>query len=303
MGSKKLGANWTDFCWQGLELEVPADWELGAASGHHESGYIRLDDPDMVRLEMRWEKAKGKVTAKEVVDNHIKEAQKEVKRSKQSFKTKRDLSLVDLEGIDHECFSFDAEFQSFGMVRRCGECKRNTFVRVMYRKGDPIRPVVKRIFESLSDHPAGDGVKWRFFDFAFDSPASMTLKERTLKTGCLEMLFVRRKDEVEYARVSLASLQMKKKKLKEWFEEFYNKRLRAYRCSSQEEIFRGHKSLVYTGEARLLRPVTTLFRIRRDLWARVWWCEDSDKLFVFRVTAKTKQTPDYAKFVETIRCH
>ncbi|MEW6355373.1 MAG: hypothetical protein AB1696_03530 [Planctomycetota bacterium] len=303
MGLKKSDANWTTFCWEGFEVEVPADWELGAASGGYESGYIRLDDPDMVRFEMRWEKARGKVTAKDVVDNHIKQAEKEAKRSGQNVKTKRDLSLIRLEGCDCECFSFDAELQSFGLVRRCGECKRNVFARVMYRKGEPMRKVAQRLFESLRDHPSGEGVNWRFFGFAFESPVGMRLKERSLKTGCLEMLFTRGKDELEYARVSLAGLQLQKKKLKAWFEEFYNKRLRAYRCRSKEEIFRGHKSLAYTGEAKLLRPITTLLRLRRDLWARVWWCEESDKLFVFRATAKAKQMSEYAKFVETIRCH
>lgn len=286
-----------------MSMDVPADWELGAASGDAESGYVRLDDNDMVRLEMRWEKSKGKVTAEEVVGNHLKQAEKDAARAKQKTRSKRDLSLVKLDGVDYECFSFDAEFQSLGMVRRCEQCKRSLFVRVMYRKGESIRSAVKRIFGSLRDHAGGDAVRWHFFDFEFETPTGAVLKERSLKTGCLEMLFRRGRDEMEVARVSLAEIQLQKKALKSWFEEFYSKRLRGYACSCEEEEFRGHKSLVYTGQAKTLRPITTLLRIRRDLRARVWRCEESDKLFIFRVTARAAETPELMAFEEGVRCH
>jgi len=301
--AKTIGAEWTDFCWHGVSVDVPADWELGAASGTADSGYIRLDDTDMVRLEMRWEKSKRKLTAKDVVTNHLKQAEKEAKQARQKVRSKRDISFVKLDGVDYECFSFDAEYQSFGMVRRCEECQRSVFIRVMYRKGDSIRAAAKRIFRSLRDHPSGDTVRWHFFDLEFETPCEAELKERSLKTGCLEMLFKRGRDELEFARVSLAEMQLQKKSLKSWFEEFYSKRLRAYRASCEEEEFRGHESLVYTGKARLLYPIVTLLRIRRDLWARVWHCPESDKLYVYRVTAKPAETPELAAFADRIDCH
>lgn len=303
MGSSKAVSAWTDFCWQGITMEAPADWELGAASGDHESGYVRLDGMDMVRLEMRWERARGKLTAREVVDNHLKQAEKDSRRAGQKTKQKRDIGLVRPPGVDCECFSFDAEAPSFGMVRRCPECGRNVFVRMMYRKGESARSVAQRIFGSLRDHPEGDRMRWRFFGFEFETPASAKLRERSLKTGCLEMLFRRGRDEMEFVRVSLAEIQLKKKGLRHWFEEFYGKRLRAYRGACKEEEFRGHKGLLYTGEAKLLRPIVTLLRLRRDLWARVWRCEKTDKLFVFRVTAKARDAAELMTFVDSVRCH
>jgi len=43
--------------WQGISVEVPEDWTLGAIGAGERSGYLRLDDRDMPRLEVKWEHA------------------------------------------------------------------------------------------------------------------------------------------------------------------------------------------------------------------------------------------------------
>ena len=40
---------WSHFGWQGIQFDVPADWNLAQVTGEYESGYLRLDDDDMVR--------------------------------------------------------------------------------------------------------------------------------------------------------------------------------------------------------------------------------------------------------------
>ena len=45
---------WTVFGWAGIQLEIPTAWELSGLSGDQKTGYLRLDDGEMPRLELKW---------------------------------------------------------------------------------------------------------------------------------------------------------------------------------------------------------------------------------------------------------
>ena len=40
--------------WQGLQLNVPMDWEVSGYSGDYAEGYLRVDDGEDVALEIKW---------------------------------------------------------------------------------------------------------------------------------------------------------------------------------------------------------------------------------------------------------
>ena len=46
--------DWTVFGWAGIQLEIPTTWELSGLSGDQKTGYLRLDDAEMPRLELKW---------------------------------------------------------------------------------------------------------------------------------------------------------------------------------------------------------------------------------------------------------
>ena len=83
-GWKKLG-------WQGLELEVPEPWDLSAHSGSYRKGYLRLDDGERIRLEVRWEHQRRRVDIGDVVARSLKTAAKEISRKGIEFRSKRHL--------------------------------------------------------------------------------------------------------------------------------------------------------------------------------------------------------------------
>ena len=47
---------WSRFGWHGVTFDVPADWDLRQFHGTRRKGYAQLCDPDVVRLELRWER-------------------------------------------------------------------------------------------------------------------------------------------------------------------------------------------------------------------------------------------------------
>ena len=56
-----------------MKFDVPADWSLAVVDGDRTNGYVRLDDEDIVRLELKWEKPKGRVVLSQIVDRYLQE--------------------------------------------------------------------------------------------------------------------------------------------------------------------------------------------------------------------------------------
>ena len=48
---------WTVFGWQGITARLPEDWHLAALGGDRKAGYLRLDDSERPRLEIKWSDA------------------------------------------------------------------------------------------------------------------------------------------------------------------------------------------------------------------------------------------------------
>ena len=51
---------WTTFGWAGITLSIPDSWEIAGISGDQKAGYLRLDDENMPRLELKWSESKRK---------------------------------------------------------------------------------------------------------------------------------------------------------------------------------------------------------------------------------------------------
>jgi len=303
MSKTKLGTAWTDFGWQAIHFDVPKGWELGAVSGDFNAGYFRLDDEDMVRLEVKWEKSKGKLTIGKVVEKHLDEVSKEARKQGIRWSSKRNLKLAKLDGFDYEIFSFRGGVSTIGLVARCHTCERALFIRIFHRAGEPIRNVARRTFETLRCHAKDGKTHWHFYDFEFDIPEPLRLDKHSLKTGRLELLFKKKQTEMELVRISLASVVLGQKDLGTWFTDFYDKKLQGYRLKQRKGKVRGHGCLVYEGEPLFARRIRTLFSGRHKLYACTWRCDKSDKLYIFRTTSRSHEQEKLNRFVETINCH
>ena len=84
--------NRAEFAWQGLTLEVPEDWNLGRVDGDFEKGYGRLDDAEIVRLELEWRRLRGRGEAlrlTELVDRYLQNLEKKADKAGASFSVER----------------------------------------------------------------------------------------------------------------------------------------------------------------------------------------------------------------------
>lgn len=296
-------AEWTQFGWQGLIFDVPVDWNLAVVHGEHDSGYLRLDDDMMVRLELKWEGRRNRLSVDKIASNYVNMLEKKAKKEKLPFQVKRGLKFAELEGHDYECLSWKSDVSALSVIARCRECSRVILARVLYNKGDGGRAAAKRLFATLRDHPEGDAIPWQFFDFRFASPVGFTLERSSLKTGCIEMYFYDRKDEFEVCRLALAEVLLEQQRMRDWFQEFYRKRLKGFDVSIEKSSYRDHRALSCTGRTSIKKNLFAGLHRRRYMHCRVWHCVETDKLYVFRLTSHEQEDERFERFCDEVACH
>ena len=92
-------SKWVVTGWHHLSFERPEDWSIGAVSGDFSTGYLRLDDSEMPRFELRWERTRGRESADQVVARYLKNLAGKGGKKAPPVKVRRDLALIKDETV------------------------------------------------------------------------------------------------------------------------------------------------------------------------------------------------------------
>ena len=183
---------WTVFGWAGIELEIPTTWELSGLSGDQKTGYLRLDDPEMPRLELKWAHTRRKKPdLHATLDEYFKLIRKTYKKGTElSFR--RNVNLIKEEeffkGRTVLGFSWKGSIRANGLIFHTG--KRITIVQVMGRLKENWRPTVLRIFESITDRGDAPLTLWSAYGLKLGVPKEYKLERQKLLSGYLLFAFV-----------------------------------------------------------------------------------------------------------------
>ncbi len=299
-----MKTEWTEFGLHDVRCQVPADWDPTHIEGSYHKGYVRLDDVRGPRLEIRWERPRRRVLLAGTVDKHIKLVTREARKSREELRVERRLPLAGLPFEEYEFFSYKNHIEAAGLVSRCGECGRVMILRVF--AGDdrgPLHETAARIFQSLRDHPADGKSRWNLYGLCFDVPEGYRLSTFELKTGRLRFDFAHRGSQIMVARAALAHMVLKDRTLEMWMDEALPKLFRDFVVERTKDTFRGHSALVYTGRYKLRLRVFRLILRPWFLHCRLWYCETSDKIFVFRVVGPASMKNALENNVDLVYCH
>ena len=279
------------FGWQGITLQVPADWNLGRVDGNYQSGYARLDDAEIVRAEIEWREGKARqFPVEQLVDRYLEGLEKKAKKSGLSFTaTRRARFLKDkrwLEGSDYELFTWESDYRTYNLARSCPACGRIVLLRVLTRLHEKAEDLVEEVFSSLVDHPAEGQVCWSIYGLHFLFPVDFKLASQELKSGHLQLSFEKDRQICRVHRISLAHLLLKDTGLADWYRGFFHKQLRDFKVEVEETALGAHPGLRVQGQPRsrwrqLVRPLPFLNpRPRQYLDSRVWHCQSVDKICI-----------------------
>ena len=268
------------FGWQGIWLTVPENWELVFTQGSYGSGYVRLADEESVRMELRWQAARGPGTPSAAVDAHLSRLKKDARKKGVPFDVQRDLKLASPAGKTTECYRWTADRQALAMVSRCSTCSRIVHVQLLGAPHEGLKALGRTVFGSLRDHPEGGTLAWDFFDLRFRSPGGLPLVKSALQTGCIRMTFSRRWTRLEFVRLSLAQVLLAGKGLRAWFDGFYAAPLKRRSYRLKEAPIRGHAGVELEGRPWLPLNPLRLAGLPRVTRAACWHCEETNRILI-----------------------
>ena len=183
--------DWTVFGWAGIQLEIPTTWELSGLSGDQKTGYLRLDDGDMPRLELKWAHTRRKKPdLQATLDEYFKLIRKTYKKGTElSFRRNVNLIKDDelFDGYAVLGFSWKGNIRANGLIFHVG--KRVTIVQVMGRLKENWRPTVLRVFQSIVDRSEASQTLWSAYGLKLGVPKEYKLERQKLLSGYLLFAF------------------------------------------------------------------------------------------------------------------
>jgi len=300
-------------------MELPSTWELSALSGDYDNGYIRMDDENSPRMELKWSKSKEKKPdLQKILDEYFKGMRKRLGQSADGLKIKRNIELIKNEEFfkdrDVVFYNWKTEVRANGAIWYCRECKRIVVIQIMGYIKEAMLTDTIRIIESVHDHPEGQVNLWSAYQLSAEVPRRYQLDKRKLMSGYLMFSFVDGSRTLSVERFGLADVILRDADIQSWFRSYYAKNLRGYGFSLEEDTqsineYDNRQKLLGQEKRFIDRiPFSPLFVIdkilrRKQIAARFWHCKESNKIFV--VMAMSKKGADELVFqvASSIECH
>lgn len=287
------------FAWQGISLKVPQDWDLVVIEGDYKEGYFRLDDPEDIRLELKWKREKRQLSMEKVLENYLATLQAQAKKKKTTFlsiKPREELTRVYLKDKEVKFFSWrtnpvrdtGSSGEIFGLVSQCNRCHTVIMTQAFLKEKDIV--LIPEILKTLEDHPLSNSIQWAVYDFMFSVPDNFTLEKCSLKSGYLEFSFSSPNAQIKIKRWGLASMLLGGITLEEWSRRIAPRILTNKINSSCRKEEESHEVLSQN--------------VRRWKWHAFYvrFCKSINKIYALDYTGK-KDEELFQKISSKIQCH
>ena len=326
------------FGWQGLSLTVPANWSLTSFGGDAAAGHARVDDEDGPRLELRWEQPKGAVDVERSIEAFLARLEREAKKKQQQFAIAAHPHLVSKsrkrkDQLVNYGWTGDPEEntnqQGWGVAWHCNDCNRIMVAHIIGRGHEPedkVQRLASEVLSSLECHGHGGWQTWSLFELQLEIPEEFVLGTAKLMTGRIEIDWQRvlkgkfplnhlpalhRLERVSLRRLAAANVLLESETLEEWTTRVIGRGNQRYALGqSVAAETHGHAGFVLHGAPRdLRRRIVTwggdLIRRRRTplVEARVWHCEESNKIFVLECEMTLANVHVGADVLDSLKCH
>lgn len=289
---------------------VPGDWSLGAIGGEHKSGYFRLDDEEMSRLEVKWSEGQA-VDLGTTLDKYARGLTRKARRSRTPVSFERDTRLLGRRAKPDKrlsCFALRADQQAQGIIWVCRTCGRTVIAQVLGAPGERIEELARAVFTSMEDHAQEGFETWALFDFICKAPKDYALEGQKLLAGYLELNFKHGKRRLKFTRWGLAERILQGEGVAHW-AELENVKRRDASWESQPREVHGHAGIELRGRAKgVPARLQRVFRGALGLVAgdefglAAWHCPQVNRLYT--VEALYQPGADMLpQLVSEVQCH
>jgi hypothetical protein len=304
--------------WRGVSLEAPEDWSLTSVSGEGPNGYMRVESPDRLFLQVKWWERKGLVSVPDALDNYIRDLNK--RGGGRGLGARRRASHVELKkgarmlsGVRPSeqapvTYSWTGQQRAYGVVWHCGDCKRLVIAEVVGGLEDDFSSAPP-ILRSIREHGEAGWNPWGMYGLYIEVPAAFQIEKHQLMTGYLQFLFRHRSRTLLVQRWGLANVALKSGPLREWYDYQERNRLARYRYRYEENEILGHPGLRITGREKLLagaakgfHQLTSFSRPSLRLEGRLWQCPESNKICAITLQSH-RGDPTLDEVMRRFACH
>lgn len=306
---------WSPLGWQGFRLRIPESWNPGKITGDFKAGSLRLDDAEVIRMDIEWREAQGSLPISTVVDRFVEGLTKEAQRKKGRLAIQRRFVFggrgePPAGGDDQEVVFWEADCRVHALARRCAASNRIVFARVIGKVDENLEAVAREVFAGFEDQPPEAPALWALYDLQCRVPPGYQLESSALRSGHVQLRFSHGASSLQVDRLSMAGILLKGQSLTEWFEGFFRKDLRDLDRTVDSCEVHGHAATRAVGKPRsrwrtLLSPLPLLdVRKRTRLAGLAWHCEESNKIYA--VLSFYKRDEDAISIEEVCRavvCH
>jgi hypothetical protein len=303
--------------WQGLTVEIPDGWEIAAITNEPQGGYIRWDDGNMPRLEIKWSQQSGYVDLNRVIDKYLADIEKQQKKSGAELRIEREVSLISKRkrkraGV--KCFRWTGGTVAHGAAWVCKDCGRTILAQVhtpLDERPESAQELAAAVLHSITDHPADGWSLWSAYGLACWTPEDFSISSQKLMAGLIEFELERKTERIKVARWGMAKLALKGRPLQEWLGSELAKQFRKHAVEEPEEIeIKGHEGLSITGGNLVGAQKLQRFwehcrgRLYADRFAaRAWHCPDSNKLLYVEIFVDRDNAGLVDEIVARMECH
>jgi hypothetical protein len=299
----------TPLGWQGIFALLPTDWKLGAVGGDQRTGYLRIDDERMPRLQVKW--APHRIDLVRKRDEYVKRLT--VGRRKRPTGLEVDVEAKFFGGRakpkkDLVTFAWRGPQCGYGLMWNCETCGRSLIAQVTWRPEERWHDVAREVLASLEDHAEGGWKTWALDGLAFLAPEKYELGKWRWLTGYLEFNLAQMKRTLKVARWGIVSRILGGRTLSEWYQQ-ENWRRRDVSFQVQEMELKGHDGIAVWGEVSGIKPRLTALAeraLRRkpvvQFAGGAWHCPESNRLYLVE-TVDAGEGVALQGVVDSISCH
>ena len=277
------------FAWQGIGLEIPRDWDLGALDGDAEKGFARIDDAAVARIELRWMPAPRGFDIQASTDRYLAGIEKAGRKQQPPITTKRRTNLgPDVRGVERRGFVWEGPCRALGCLVRHENAPRAIAVQVLLRNDERrLESLARDVLRSVHDQVGRAYYQWALYDFVCEVDARMKLATHRLQSGAFRLEFDGPLGVLTLSRYALANVLLRGRTPAEWYYAQQSRRERR-RYRDQQTACDKH------GHAACL-----LERRRAHWWLRmppkdvvVWECPESNQLLCAECAPRSKRWAD-----------
>ncbi len=300
--------------WDGVTVQVPADWSLASVTADEKDGYLRADDGDMPRLEIKWASTPGFVNLTDTIDKYLATIAKRAQRDKQELTVDRQAQVISKRKMHKESldtFAWRAGQQAYSAVWVCKQCDRTVIAQVLGPLDDPkLLATAQQVLSTIKDHPTDGWVTWAAYGFLCRIPEDFALDRQEMFPGLIKLSFTRDSETITVGRWGMAEILLRDQSLDKWLETALGKELRRYDPQSEQQEFRGHPAVAFSGVRMALLAGVKGFvrhlggkRAADKLVGYAWHCEQENKIFVVHALLDRANYDLANEIRDRVECH